>query len=107
MVASQWNKNRKLNSQLNFIVSTRRANFNRKECIKSLKKLGFVKKNVRRGKHDKFFAPENLLKNKQENQPPFIMVPRARQLHCQLEILKEIWAFGGDELVNKFIDNIK
>lgn len=35
------------------------------------------------------------------------MVPRSRKIHCQLEILKEIWAFGGDKLVNDFLSNIK
>jgi len=84
-----------------------KADFNRKQCIKSLKKLGFIKKNTRRGKHDKFVAPSDLLESKQENQPPFIMVPRARKIHCQLEIRKEVWAFGGDELVKKFLDNMK
>ncbi len=79
-----------------------RKDFNRKQCIKALKKLGFTKKNVRKGKHDKFVPPENLLKNKREGQPSFIMVPRGRNLHCQLEILKELWAFGGDELVDAF-----
>jgi len=34
------------------------------------------------------------------------MTPRSRKIHCQLEILKEIWAFGGDELVKKFKDLI-
>ena len=83
-----------------------RKDFNRKQCVKALKKLGFIKKNVRRGKHDKFVPPENLLFNKREGQPSFIMVPRSRSLHCQLEILKELWAFGGDELVDSFIKYI-
>lgn len=77
--------------------------FNRNECIGALSKLGFKIKNKRRGDHDKFAAPEELLKNKKTNQPPFIMVPRSRQLHCQLEILKELWALGGDDLVEKFL----
>lgn len=84
-----------------------RQDFNRKQCIRALLKLGFIKDNKRRGSHDKFRAPEELLRNRQENQPPFIMVPRSRQLHCQLEILKELWAFGGDELVEKFLRYIK
>lgn len=83
-----------------------RKDFNRNQCIKALKKIGFVKKNVRRGKHDKFVPPENLLKIKTEGQPSFIMIPRGKNLHCQLEILKEIWAFGGDELVDQFLELI-
>jgi len=35
------------------------------------------------------------------------MVPRSRQLHCQLEILKELWAFGGDAFVEEFLGHIK
>lgn len=81
--------------------------FNRKQCIKALIKLNFIQDNRRRGKHDKFKAPEYLIKQKQKNQPPFIMVPRSKQLHCQLEILKEIWAFGGDDLVKKFLNFVK
>jgi hypothetical protein len=83
-----------------------RKDFNRKQCIRALKKLGFIQNNIRRGKHDKFVPPENLLKNKREGQPSFIMVPRSKNIHCQLEILKELWAFGGDELVGSFIDKI-
>ncbi|MBU2542653.1 hypothetical protein KJ785_03780 [Patescibacteria group bacterium] len=83
-----------------------RNDFSRKQCIRSLLKLGFAESNKRRGNHDKFTAPDNIIKNKQPNQPPFIMVPRSRKLHCQLEILKEIWAFGGDGLVEEFLDNL-
>jgi hypothetical protein len=34
------------------------------------------------------------------------MVPRSKQLHCQLEILKELWALGGDGLAEKFLNLI-
>ena len=84
-----------------------RKDFNRKQCIKALIKLGFIKKNTRRGSHDKFTPPQTILDKRQPNQPPFIMVPRSRKIHCQLEILKEIWAFGGDELVKQFENLIK
>lgn len=80
--------------------------FNRHQCIRALEKLGFVKKNVRHGKHDKYTPTDYLLQKRQSGQPSFIMVPRSRNLHCQLEILKELWAFGGDELVNKFLSHI-
>ena len=80
-----------------------RNDFNRKQCIRSLLKLSFVESNKRRGNHDKFTAPDNIIKNKRPN---FIMVPRSRKLHCQLEILKEIRAFGGDSLVEEFLDNL-
>ena len=84
-----------------------RKDFNRKQCIKSFKKLGFVKRNVRkRGNHDKYIPPEKYLKNKRDDQPPFITVPRSRKIHCQLEILKELWALGGEDLVKEFLKNI-
>jgi len=63
-----------------------RQDFNRKQCIRALLKLGFVKDNKRRGSHDKFKAPEHVL---------------------QLEILKELWAFGGDAFVEEFLGHIK
>jgi hypothetical protein len=81
--------------------------FNRKDCIRALKRLGFIYKISRHGKHDKYAPPAHLLEKKQPNQPPFIMIPRSREIHCQLEILKELWAFGGDELINKFLQYIK
>lgn len=81
--------------------------FNRKECIKALIKLGFTYGTFRRGKHDKYTPPKDLLEKRQPNQPPFIMIPRSKQIHCQLEILKELWAFGGEDLVNKFLNYIK
>lgn len=81
--------------------------FNRNQCIKSLEKLGFVKRNKRKfGNHDKYVPPDKYIKNRVPHQPPFIMVPRSRKIHCQLEILKELWALGGDELVKGFLDNI-
>jgi len=84
-----------------------RKDFKRKECIKALLKLGFEKSNKRRGNHDKFKAPTHLLKDRQANQPPFIMLPRSRKIHCQLEILKELWALGGEKLIDEFWEYIK
>lgn len=79
-----------------------RKDFNRNQCIKALKKIGFQSKNNRRGNHDKFVCP---LSNNPD-QPSFIVVPRSRQIHCQFAILKELKNIGGDELVNKFLDNL-
>ena len=76
--------------------------FNRKQCIKALLKIGFFRKRTRRGSHDKYVPPEIYLKNRIHNQPPFIMVPRSRNLHCQREIVKELWNLGGDDLVSTF-----
>lgn len=78
--------------------------FNRHACIKALKKIGFWRKKTRRGSHDKYVAPEQYLQDNNSRQPPFIMIPRSRVLHCQYEILKELKNLGGEELVKKFKD---
>ena len=80
--------------------------FNRRQCIKALKKIGFEEKSSRRGNHDKFVAPKCFLKNKQPNQPPFIMISRNRNIHCQRAIIRELYNFGEDELVKDFLENI-
>lgn len=73
-------------------------NFNRSQCIRALLKLGFAESPSRRGSHDKFLAPFP------NTNPPFIMIPRHRQLHCQRAILKELKTMGGDDLLKKFLD---
>lgn len=78
--------------------------FNRQQCISALVKIGFQQKNNRRGNHDKFMVPDYL--NNSSDVFSFIMVPRSRQIHCQHAILKELERMGGEELVNKFLDNI-
>lgn len=70
--------------------------FNRRQCIRALTKLGFVLNNKRSGKHDKYYAPFP------NANPPFIMIPRHNELHCQDEIIKELEKMGGVELVEKF-----
>lgn len=70
--------------------------FNRNECIKALSKLGFYLANKRSGKHDKFKSP---IPN---CNPPFIMIPRHNDLHCQKEIIAELQKMGGNELIEKF-----
>jgi len=75
-------------------------NFNRRQCICALKKIGFQQVNSRRGKHDKFTPPSSVIST--SSNPPFIMVPRHKNLHCQNAIIKELSDMGGDELVKKF-----
>ena len=70
--------------------------FNHRECIRALKKLGFVLDTKRSGKHDKYRAPFV------HANPPFIMIPRHNDLHCQDAIIKEIEKMGGKDLVEKF-----
>lgn len=71
-------------------------NFNGRQCARALIRLGFILDTKRRGKHDKYKAP---LANAN---PPFIMIPRHKDIHCQEEIIKEIRKIGGEELVEKF-----
>lgn len=74
--------------------------FNRKQCVRSLCKIGFYRSGSRRGNHDKFISPiEN-------SNPPFIMVPRHNNIHCQNKILRQLKMMGGDELVDKFVENL-
>ena len=70
--------------------------FNRRQCVRALKKLGFFLDNKRSGKHDKYKAPP------QNTNPSFIMIPRHNEIHCQDEIIKELEKMGGKELVEKF-----
>ncbi len=80
--------------------------FNRKKCISALLKLEFTRKKTRRGRHDKYASPAKYLEQRIKNQPPFIMVPRSRVLHCQNEIVKELRNLGGQDLVKKFEENL-
>ncbi len=74
--------------------------FSRKRCIHALLKLGFLLDNKRSGKHDKYRAPFF------GANPPFIMIPRHKHIHCQDEIIKELEKMGGKDLVEKFRQNL-
>ncbi len=77
-------------------------NFNRKQCTGAIKKLGFVLKNKRSGKHDKYVPPQEIAKKLTADQPHFIMIPRHGELRCQLEIISELRVMGGETLVEAF-----
>ena len=79
-------------------------NFNRRQCIRALKKSGFYIGNKRRGIHDKFYPPEAIAEHLTGAQPRFIMVPRGSELHCQPEIISELRKMGGEDLVKRFRD---
>ncbi len=81
-------------------------NFNTKQCIRALKRLGFSLSNKRNGRHDKFEPPKEIADSLIGLQPRFIMVPRHRELHCQSEIISELRTMGGDELIKKFKANL-
>jgi hypothetical protein len=75
-------------------------NFNRKQCIRALKKLGFYLDNGRSGMHDKFCFPENC--SVSSGCRPFIMIPRHNELRLQRQIIQELKNIGGDQLVDAF-----
>ena len=81
-------------------------NFSRKQCIRALIRLGFILKNKRSGRHDKFEPPSSILNKLSGNQPKFIMAPRHNELHCQNEIITELRAMGGDALLKQFTNNL-
>ena len=79
-------------------------NFNTRQCIAALLKLGFFLVTRRNGLHDKFSPPQEILKTLKAGQPSFIMVPRHKELHCQHKIVSELRALGGDTLIERFKD---
>jgi len=81
-------------------------NFDTKQCIRALKRLGFYLSNKRNGRHDKFEPPKEIAEKLSGLQPRFIMVPRHRELHCQSEIVSELRKMDGDERVEKFKKNL-
>ncbi|HBR80680.1 TPA: hypothetical protein DEA21_03510 [Candidatus Uhrbacteria bacterium] len=81
-------------------------NFDHRQCLCALKYLGFSLGNKRSGQHDKFYPPSEIAEKITGLQPRFIMIPRHKKLHCQSEIISEIKAMGGDDLVKSFKDNL-
>ena len=76
-------------------------NFNKRQCVGALKKLGFCLDNDRRGIHDKYSFPSSYAIP--AGFRPFIMIPRHNELKLQHKIIKELKSVGGDELVEKFM----
>jgi len=74
-------------------------NFNNKQCIRALQRIGFYLNNKRHGQHDKYFPPNAVADNIAVGRARFIMIPRHKDLHCQSEILSELRMMGGDDLV--------
>ncbi len=81
------------------------TNFNQRQCIRALKRLGFVDRSKRR-KHFKFYPPENIAERIAIGSPQFIIIPNHRELKVQKLIIQEIKSMGGEELVRKFLDNL-
>jgi len=80
-----------------------RYNFNKKQCIKALKALGFYQNTIRKGPHDKYLPPDNIKLDIKPGQPPFIMITRGNKFHIQNAVIKELKNMGGDQLVEKFL----
>ena len=49
------------------------ANFNKRQCIRALRKLGFYENSKRGRLHDKWFPPLDLSRNIHPGQPHFII----------------------------------
>lgn len=76
-------------------------NFNRRQCIYALQKLGFYLDNDRAGIHDKYAFPSHF--KIPAGYRPFIMIPRHNELRVQHKIIKELREVGGDGLVDSFM----
>lgn len=77
------------------------CNFNKRQCVYALKRLGFYLSNNRRGDHDKYHFPSECIIP--IGRRPFIMIPRHNELRLQHKIINELRMVGGDELVEKFM----
>jgi hypothetical protein len=81
-------------------------NFNQKQCIGSLKRIGFGDSSKRRGRHFKFAPPANIMVKILPGKPSFIIVPKHKELKVQRLIIQELYEMGGEELVKLFIENL-
>ncbi|MCX6784719.1 MAG: hypothetical protein NTV81_02140 [Candidatus Komeilibacteria bacterium] len=77
-------------------------NFSRNQCVRALARLGFTLNNRRHGQYDKYDVPSGYQKNLPATVPPFIMIPRHKELRLQNKIVKEIELIGGLDMVEKF-----
>lgn len=80
-------------------------NFNQKQCVRSLKRIGFVNKS-KRSKHFKFFPPDYIKNQIQSGKPQFIIVSNHRELRTQKLIIQELNKMGGKKLADSFIENL-
>ena len=80
-------------------------NFSQQQCVRSLKRIGFVNES-KRSKHLKFHPPDEIKDKILSNKPQFIMIPHHRELKIQKLIIKELHAMGGKNLVKLFIENL-
>lgn len=82
--------------------------FTQKQCIRALIKIGFTDASKRRAKHFKYKPPlecDECIKKFQRNIRPFITVPK-HDFYCQDEIVKEVDNLCGEEMKQRFLDNL-
>jgi len=79
--------------------------FTQKQCKKALLKIGFTDASKRRAKHFKFKPPQKCNLNCEGNIKPFITVPK-HQFFCQDAIVNEVKKICGEEMKQKFLDNL-
>ena len=79
--------------------------FTQKQCIKSLLKIGFSDASTRRSKHYKYKLPENCQVNCERGIRPFITAPK-HKFFCQDAIVSEVNKLCGEEVKQKFLDNL-
>lgn len=80
-------------------------NFTQIQCIKALIRIGFTDASKRRAKHYKYKPPEKYHINFTGNTKPFITVPK-HKFFCQDAIVSEIQKLCGEEMKQKFLDNL-
>ncbi|MFH1145450.1 MAG: hypothetical protein V1707_00595 [bacterium] len=82
------------------------TNFNRRQCLRALRRLGFTITHARHGRHDKYYPSLEISRGLSGQQSKFIMIPRHNELRCQSEILQELRQMGGDRLVANFTQSL-
>ena len=80
-------------------------NFTKKQCINALLKIGFIDASKRRAKHFKYKPPKSCKIKFDGSTRPFITVPK-HQFYCQDAIVDEIKKLCGEEMKQKFLDNL-
>lgn len=80
--------------------------FTEKQCRKALEKIGFIDASKRRAGHYKYKPPKECKIILENNIKPFITIPK-HQFFCQDAIVRELKLLCGEEIKQKFLDNLK
>lgn len=79
--------------------------FTQRQCIQALLKIGFTDVSTRRSKHLKYSPSGNSIINVGPNMRPFITIPK-HDFYCQDAIVREIDRLCGEEMKQRFLDNL-